>query len=185
MHKFWSALPKWTFRKPWPISFQILSDLHLELGQYSTFEVPAVAPNLILAGDIGRLIDYSQYLSFLARLVPHFDRIFLVLGNHEFYGLSYADGLCRAQELERESILVGKLILLHQHRIEFSRGSGDLVMLGCTLWSHVPEEKKLMVQMKVADFERIKNWTVDTHNLAHAADLEWLKDQVQQVAQES
>ncbi|EPE24449.1 hypothetical protein GLAREA_08301 [Glarea lozoyensis ATCC 20868] len=41
--------------------FQILSDLHLEVGQqYSTFKIPVAAPYLILAGDIGRLIDYEQ-----------------------------------------------------------------------------------------------------------------------------
>ena len=39
---------------------QILSDLHLEVGQqYSSYTFPATAPFLLLGGDIGRLIDYE------------------------------------------------------------------------------------------------------------------------------
>ncbi|KIW58853.1 hypothetical protein PV05_03346 [Exophiala xenobiotica] len=45
--------------------FQVLSDLHLEVGdQYLSFHIPVQAPFLILAGDIGRLQDYDKYLSF-------------------------------------------------------------------------------------------------------------------------
>ena len=66
-------------------SFQILSDLHLEVGNaYSTIDVPAEAPYLILAGDIGRLVDLADYAKFLERQIDRFDLIFLVLGNHEF-----------------------------------------------------------------------------------------------------
>jgi hypothetical protein len=66
---------------------QNLSDLHLEVGQqYATFTFPATAPFLLLAGDIGRLIDYDAYRSFLELQVARYKKVFLVLGNHEFYG---------------------------------------------------------------------------------------------------
>jgi len=82
-------------------SFQILSDLHLEVGpQYHTFSIPASAPYLILAGDIGRLVDYEHHLSFLSTHIAAFEKVFLVLGNHEFYGLSYAAGIKLARKLE-------------------------------------------------------------------------------------
>jgi hypothetical protein len=43
-------------------SFQVLSDLRLEIGQqYSSFKFPVTAPCLILAEDIGRLIDYELF----------------------------------------------------------------------------------------------------------------------------
>lgn len=48
------------------MSFQINSDLHLEVGQqHFSFQIPASAPYLVPAGDIGRLIDYDSYLDFL------------------------------------------------------------------------------------------------------------------------
>ncbi len=158
-------------------SFQILSDLRLEVGQqYSTFEVPPSAPYLILAGDIGRLVDYNSYLAFLARQTQRFDRVFLVLGNHEFYGLSFSAGLAQARKMELEPVLNGKLVLLHQKRFDIP--NSEISILGCTLWSRILEEAKLMVQMKVGDFEKIAEWSVGNHNAAYDADISWLKGQV-------
>jgi hypothetical protein len=81
---------------------QFMSDLHLEVGQqYATFDFTARCPYLILGGDIGRLVDYDDYLAFLERQAGKFRRIFLVLGNHEFYGLDYDTGIREARELVR------------------------------------------------------------------------------------
>ncbi|SPO04278.1 related to Ser/Thr protein phosphatase superfamily [Cephalotrichum gorgonifer] len=152
--------------------FQILSDLHLELGQqYSTYTFPATAPNLILAGDIGLLTHYDAYLSFLHKQTSRYERVFLVLGNHEYYGLDHATALSTAQKLEGESRLKGKLSLLQQTRVDLP---GAVTVLGCTLWSSVPEEAKDVVGRKVNDFSRIEDWTVDSHNKAHKSDLTWL-----------
>ncbi|KAK7605630.1 hypothetical protein BKA81DRAFT_226280 [Phyllosticta paracitricarpa] len=68
--------------------FQIVSDLHLEVGQqYSSFDIPASAPHLILAGD------YDAYLGFLRRQTEQFETVFLVLGNHEFYGITFGESI--------------------------------------------------------------------------------------------
>ncbi|TVY34875.1 Uncharacterized protein LOCC1_G008748 [Lachnellula occidentalis] len=165
------------FSKSSSHSFQILSDLHLEVGQqYSTFEIPPSAPYLILAGDIGRLIDYDSYLAFLARQTQGFEKVFLVLGNHEFYGLSFSAGLEQAQKLELEPILNRKMVLLHQKR--FDGPNSSISILGCTLWSTIPDDARQVVQMRVKDFEKIKDWSVDKHNAAYEADIAWLKGQI-------
>lgn len=67
-----------SFRKREPLtSYQINSDLHLEVGQqYSSILIPASTPYLVLAGDIGRLADYLTQ-------IEQFELVFLVLGNHE------------------------------------------------------------------------------------------------------
>jgi len=154
-------------------SFQIASDLHLEVGQqYSSFKIPPTAPYLILAGDIGRLIDYDSYLAFLASQTAQFELVFLVLGNHEFYGLSIAAGINQAQKLEQEAVLSRKLVLLHQTR--FDVPNSTTTILGCTLWSNIPDNAREVVQTKVKDFQKILSWTVDSHNQAHESDLAWL-----------
>lgn len=164
------------FSKSSPSAFQILSDLHLEVGQqYSSFIVPPSAPYLILAGDIGRLIDYESYLAFLTKQAAQFEQVFLVLGNHEFYGLSFLAGLERAQKLENEAVLNEKLVLLHQRR--YNIPNSEITILGCTLWSTVPEDAREVVRLKVKDFEKIEGWTVDDHNASHEADLTWLRHQ--------
>ncbi|KAL4864000.1 hypothetical protein BDV12DRAFT_176839, partial [Aspergillus spectabilis] len=65
------------------ISFQILSDPQLEANEpYRAFNIPPRSPNLILAGDIGRLADFDDYLHFLQQQTARFERVFLVLENH-------------------------------------------------------------------------------------------------------
>ncbi|OAA57730.1 Ser/Thr protein phosphatase [Cordyceps fumosorosea ARSEF 2679] len=77
--------------RSWYNRVQVLSDLHFEIGQqYAAFTLPVAAPYLLLAGDIGRLVDYSGYLSLLAAQAARFEAVLVVLGNHEFCGMSHA-----------------------------------------------------------------------------------------------
>jgi predicted phosphodiesterase len=161
-----------------------MSDLHLEVGQqYASFEIPPTAPYLILAGDIGRLIDYDSYLAFLAAQTARFELVFLILGNHEFYDLSITAGLEKARKLEQEALLSRKLILLHQRR--FDVPNSVTTILGCTLWSNVPHDAREAVRTRVKDFKKIVNWTVGGHNEAHESDLTWLINQTAEIQQEN
>ncbi|OAA61260.1 Ser/Thr protein phosphatase [Niveomyces insectorum RCEF 264] len=161
--------------------FQILSDLHLEVGQqYATFTFPVSAPCLVLAGDIGRLVDYDGYRTFLAAQVTRYQNVFLVLGNHEFYGLDYASGLTTAQRLVNEPALANRVDFLHRQR--WDDPDGRLTILGCTLWSRIPAGAYDVVASKVSDYRKINGWTVQSHNDAHAADVAWLRHQVAALA---
>jgi predicted phosphodiesterase len=131
---------------------------------------------LVLAGDIGRLIDYDSYLAFLARQTQGFEKVFLVLGNHEFYGLSFTAGLEQARKMEIEPILNKRMILLHQKR--FDVPNSFISILGCTLWSKIRDDARQVVQMRVKDFEKITDWSVVNHNAAHEADISWLRGQI-------
>ncbi|KAI1934891.1 hypothetical protein LOZ39_006046 [Ophidiomyces ophidiicola] len=165
-----------------PVNFQFISDIHLELSQnYSTFAVEKAAPYLILAGDIGALRDYEKYVTFLAAQCAQFDRVFLVLGNHEFYGISHEEGLKAAKKLESEPQLLGKLYLLNRGRVDINR---RVTILGCTLWSSIPEESQLWVRMKLADFTVINDWSVEKYNAAHIEDVQWLKQQLHDISLE-
>lgn len=168
---FWRKKPTSAAAK---ISLQVMSDLHLEVGQqYTTFDFPVTAPYLILAGDIGRLADYDAYLEFLARQTARYERVFLVLGNHEFYGLDFATTHSEARRLESEPRLEGKLSVLQQTCVTLP--DSGITILGCTLWSHVPADAEAVVASKINDFRRVDGWTVERHNAAHAADLAWLQ----------
>lgn len=124
-----------------PVVFQYMSDLHLEVGQrYKSFIVPRAAPYLVLAGDIGCLRDYAGFFVFLAVQCAQFYRVFIVLGNHEFYGISREDGLRAVRSLEVEPQLLGKLSVLNRGRVDINR---RVTILGCTLHSYIPEESQL------------------------------------------
>ncbi|KZF23721.1 hypothetical protein L228DRAFT_246563 [Xylona heveae TC161] len=199
------------------VSFQVLSDLHLEINkQYSSYDIPVCSPYLILAGDVGRLADsdYNEYRDFLCRQTERFEKVFLVLGNHEFYGLSFAAGLEKAKQLEKEHCFSGRLVLLHQTRFDFDCNcstSSSLVppvspspllspyfsprscpcprvtILGCTLWSQIPDDAKTraIVKSKIKDFQNIHDWTIDDHNAAHESDVAWLRQQVGLIQREN
>ncbi|KAI0880926.1 putative calcineurin-like phosphoesterase [Annulohypoxylon maeteangense] len=160
---------------------QILSDLHLELNQqYTSFTIPETAPLLLLSGDIGRLADYDEYLKFLETQVRQYRKVFLVLGNHEFYSLSHECGLAEAHRLANEPSLHGNLILLHRTR--WDDPDSTLTILGCTLWSRVPDEACSIVESRINDFKMIEGWTVQKHNAAHLEDVTWLREQVAKIA---
>jgi hypothetical protein len=169
---------------PAKADFQVMSDLHLEVSnQYSSFYIPKAAPYLILAGDIGRLVDYESYLDFLRSQCCQFTRVFLVLGNHEFYGLSREEGLRRAELLQQEPDLSGKLVVMNQTRITLDTPTG-ITILGCTLQSWIPPEAREIVEARVNDFRRIKNWTVDRHMMEYTSDVDWLQKQINLIRNE-
>lgn len=160
--------------------FQVLSDLHLEVNrEYHSFEIPVCSKYLILAGDIGRLVDYQDYLAFLENQTRQYQTVFLVLGNHEFYGLSFNSALENARKLEQEPSLNGRLVLLHQRRVDIP--DSKISILGCVLWSHIPEEAKGVVRSKTKDFKHIENWTANKHNALHSSDLTWLRRELDKI----
>ncbi|KAL2849596.1 putative calcineurin-like phosphoesterase [Aspergillus pseudoustus] len=165
------------------VPLQILSDIHLEAtNAYETFSIPPCSPYLILAGDVGRLIDYDAYLSFLQRQTAQFERVFLVLGNHEFCDKSFEESIKKAQQLASEPALNGRLILLHRGRYDIP--DSNVTILGCTLWSSIADDKAEGIRYKVQDFQKIQDWSIQAHNEAHRQDLSWLKDQVRRVREE-
>ena len=162
---------------------QVLSDLHLEAGQqYSSYDFPVAAPWLILAGDVGRLIDYEEYLGFISRQADRYERVFLALGNHEFFGLEHRTGIDTAHELVKEPRLGGKVVLLHRNQWDDPRPDSNLTILGCTLWSHVPMHAREAVEKKVKDYREIHGWTTDKHNEQHGEDLSWLCQRLDELA---
>ncbi|KAF2243085.1 ser/Thr protein phosphatase superfamily [Trematosphaeria pertusa] len=161
-------------------SFQILSDLHLNYeSQYLTFHIPVTAPYLILAGNIGRLIDYESYLSFLVRRCNLYEKVFLVLGSLEFHGLGYLDGLELAGRLEKEMGTKGKLEVLCRTRSDVA--GTNVTLLGCTLWSKIPEAAEAAVLNRIPEFDQqegIRDWSIAKHNAEHARDLDWLRHEI-------
>jgi hypothetical protein len=160
-------------------SFQILSDLHLDHeSQYLTFHIPVSAPFLILAGNIGRLIDYEQYVSFLIRRCNLHEKVFLVLGALEFHGIGWMDGLQLAHKMEKDPVMKGRLEVLYETRSDVP--GTNVTLLGCTLWSKIPESDTAAVLRKMPEFDKksgIQNWDTEKHNSEHKRDLRWLVEE--------
>ncbi len=161
-------------------SFQVLSDLNLDFeSQYLTFHIPVAAPFLILAGNIGRLLDYDDYLNFIVRRCNLHEKVFLVLGPLEFQGLGWMDALQLAHKMEEDPVTKGKLEVLYETRSDVP--GTNVALLGCTLWSRIPEADVGSVMKKMPEFQEetgIHDWDIGNHNAEHKRDLRWLSDEV-------
>ncbi|RYP45489.1 hypothetical protein DL768_008175 [Monosporascus sp. mg162] len=129
---------------------------------------------------VERYFDHRAYVEGKGvESTEHQSRV-LSVRNHEFYGLDYESGLDTARRLSEEPSLAGTLILLNRAR--WDDPGSSLTILGCTLWSAIPEEAYGAVESKVNDFRKIRKWTTQKHNEVHAEEAAWLRKQVAQVA---
>ncbi|OAA35031.1 hypothetical protein NOR_08123 [Metarhizium rileyi] len=163
------------------MDIQILSDLHLESPKaYDLYNIPPKASYLALLGDIGNVVAHKDdILSFLTRHLRQFKAILFVPGNHEAYHSSWAETMAVLREFEEQVERDGSLGQFAVLDRGTYRPPGlDTVILGCSLFSHVPKERGMAIEMGVNDFFLIKDWTVADHNNAHQRDLSWLNDEV-------
>ena len=168
-----------------PTKLQIMSDLHLEVGQqYAKFHIEPRAPYLVLAGDIGRLNDYALYLDFVSLQCDQFLQVFLVLGNHEFFGITRQEGLRLAVELQASPRTKGRLNILNRTRCDLETSRGTVTILGCTLQSNIPPEAEDIVNLKVADFRKIVDWGIADHVAEHKLDIQWLEGEIDDIVRQ-
>ncbi|KAI0472541.1 Ser/Thr protein phosphatase superfamily [Xylariaceae sp. FL0804] len=169
------------------VAIQIVSDLHLESPKaYDVFEIPPRAPHLALLGDIGYARDEEEYTGFLRTQLRNFRTVFLVLGNHEPWHLSWEaarDKLRRFERIAREERAadprLGSFVLLDKTRYDLEGPGGEsITILGCTLFSRVPAESLEAVSFGVNDFYLTEDWTVEQHTATFEEELQWVNSQV-------
>ena len=165
------------------IQIQLMSDLHLETPNsrpcYADFVIHPQCKYLTLLGDIGNVKDEALF-QFLRTQVTQFETIFFVLGNHEAYDTTYSAAEQMMLQFEtdinsRSNSSDGKFIFLNHRRHDLS---ATVTILGCTLYSRISQEQEQTVSMLCSDFDRISNWSINSHNEAHDRDLAWLNQQV-------
>ena len=161
------------------VHFQFMSDLHLEHPNPAyKFDVPRVAPILILAGDISTFEGDGQlYSDFLRQLWTRFDLVLLVLGNHDVYGRERSHVRRILTQLTDES--GGRFAYMDRGRVVDH--TYRLVILGCTLHPNIPAQARMAVSKEIPDFARTPSWTIDSHNRAHRTDRKWLKREIARV----
>lgn len=144
---------------------QYVSDLHLEFYEKAVFP-QLVTPNaryLALAGDIGHP-GSRVFHSFLDYVSGHWDRVFYVPGNHEYYAKQPAPKWkhhpptpfhTRHANL-REIVGAYKNIhfLDNTSPAYFCEGE-NVAVVGNTLWTHVPDERLVDAHLGMNDYKYI------------------------------
>lgn len=171
------------------MALQIVSDLHLEIhDDYSDFTIKPRAPVLALLGDIGLVARHREALtSFLARHLREFEAILFVPGNHEAYHSTWPRTRQILQQFEDEVMSrreagdtsLGDLVIMDRQAYRLPGPSHQkVVVLGCSLFSHVPPFCEHAVHQAMNDFRLTAGWDVATHNDAHLRDRNWLNEAV-------
>lgn len=170
------------------MQFQIHSDLHIERCADSE-DLPfleRLAPNLCLLGDIGNA-NSKRYERFILECAARFERVFVVAGNHEYYGNSIEFGNWKIKHVcdkaDNVYFLNGSGGRAPQRRNGSCSGSvviDNIRVVGTTLWSHVPPEHFFTVTNYINDYRRIKKFTVSENNRLHNTAVEYIASEIQE-----
>ena len=169
---------------------QYISDIHLEFHdkhnkgalQPDMFVKP-VAPYLALVGDIG-VPDLESYRVFLHWCSQHWRHIFLVAGNHEYYNVRCP--VRTDMETKKELIRQICLGLPNVHFLDCSSyylSQENVRVLGCTLWSEIPDcikEKALLYMNDARQIEKVKDVPLTPWSFSelHAKEKQWLNQEI-------
>ena len=134
------------------MKIQYCSDLHLEFAQNALFlhknSIKPVADTLILAGDItlwGQKHFKHWFFDFVSK---HWERVYYIPGNHEFYS---GKDLRILDQPVKEAIRENVFLINNQ---VVSIDNCDLFLTA--FWSHIPDNKSLLIEAHVSDFRLIK-----------------------------
>ena len=159
------------------MKIQFCSDLHLEFAANQKWlqknPIPALAETLIIAGDtfyLGR--DYSK-LDVIKKMADDFKQVYLIQGNHEFYGGYDFDWAGRSFT----EMIFDNVQMVNNQVIE----KEGIQLIFSTMWSQINNNIREVTKF-MADFRLIQKRTerinVHDYNKAHAACFEFLEEAV-------
>lgn len=167
----------------------ILSDIHLEMDKNSSdkeskvdiqnfFDESNRANIIFLLGDIGNVYE-ERYWAFMMSCSKRYKKVFVILGNHEFYGTSIENAVKKMRE---HSKTMDNIVFLNKDTYDIDEldmpGLSGFRIAGTTLWSHVEDEQMSDIRCFISDYRAILGWSVEDNNCTHAASLKWLKREI-------
>jgi len=153
------------------MKIQIISDLHLEFLSPPQIDnlvgkIKTCGDVLVLAGDIGNG-KLKHYQLFLEEMSRKFTKVFVVAGNHEYYGNGIDD---TDQHI--------KSVCENMENVSFLCSSwedyGGFRWIGTTLWSNVSNTAKCFTN----DVLRIKNLPIEKYNEFHKEAVNFLSSTI-------
>lgn len=149
------------------LDIQIVSDLHIEFwANKKQFNfIKPVAPVLALLGDIcccGNDKDFDLFKRFINEILPLYEQIIFIAGNHEYYYNSssnpeYKNTIEGIDEKIKQFFksTSNKLYFLNNSSIKLSDGKETYIIIGTTLWSWIPEIRRANIQSQMNDYSFI------------------------------
>ena len=162
---------------------QYASDLHLEFPANKEFikqhSLQPVGDVLVLAGDIVPFAIMNKHQDFFSYVSDHFETVYWLPGNHEYYHFNIADKSGMLNEKIRSNVfLVNNTSVMHENcRLLFS-----------TLWSKISEGNQWQIERSLNDFHQIKNngfrLSAEKYNQLHEESLAFLQKEISETIEE-
>jgi len=159
------------------MTIQICSDLHLEFPvNREWFKNNPLIPKgevLIIAGDVYHLDKDFTKLDFIKQVSKDFEKVFIVPGNHEYYG-----GYDISTALETTHNQIDENVFIVNN---YKEKIDDITFIFSTMWSKI-EKHVLDIALGVTDFRKIKfknkRFTPDHFNAIHQYGFEFISKAV-------
>lgn len=139
-------------------NFQLISDVHLEMGFYHS--IKPKAPYLLLAGDIG-YPETQIFRDFIKQCSKKFVKVFYTSGNHEYYQCKKNGHKC----IEEIDVIIAEVCAQFEN-VYYLQNSyydfDDLRIVGSTLWSDVDTELMINDYTSIYKSDRDLITTSDT-----------------------
>lgn len=172
------------------MKIQYVSDLHWEFydtkntGEIEPSQmITPSAPYLVLAGDIGipELKSYSRFLEWCSK---RWTKIFLVAGNHEYYNTRCpvkTDIRTKRELLKKICAAFPTVVFLDCTSVVVPEE--NLRILGCTLWSDIPDclrEKVLTTMNDSRQIQKEKDVPFSPGAISeqHQREKQWLNEEI-------
>lgn len=134
------------------MTIQYCSDLHLEFAQNKKyFSKNPITPKgdiLILGGDIVPFAVMEEQADFFSFVADNFEKTFWLPGNHEYYHFDIANKNLQLNETIRNNVF-----LVNNQVVNLDK----VALIVSTLWSHIPAENFIDIQLRMSDFSAIHN----------------------------
>ena len=137
------------------LKFDLYSDIHLDHWDSYGFEIEEYIPtqksdNLIIAGDIATtLSNKNEKVSKLFSVLSNkYDQIFIVLGNHDYWGGELLTEASLTQErYSNVTVLNNSSVVIPEY---------NLRILGATMWSNISPPLYNYIANRMNDYNYIK-----------------------------
>lgn len=182
------------------LNIQIVSDLHIEFwGKKQKFNfIKPTAPILALLGDIcccGSNDDFEIFKRFINEIVPLYETIIMISGNHEYYYNPdnniepvYENTMQGIDERIKTffKLTSPKLHYLNNSTIKLNDNKQTYTIIGSTLWSWIPEEQRDFITtsmndykyIKILDSKKIRNLSSNDIANTHMKNFKYIKTQI-------
>jgi len=160
---------------------QYISDIHLEFLHIEEVKsvirkIIPVAPILILAGDKGNPFSgNSHYRLFLEEMGKKFEKVFVIAGNHEYYGgKDMTDVEVKIKEIVKEISDTNERSNITYLQNSYEEYNG-VRWIGTTLWSRLDNPSK-----QINDVYSIKAMNTERYNELHYLAVENLEKMLEE-----